>query len=201
MKTKNLVQKILIMSGHLCSKMIKRFVIFLTIFVIIAVIYYPFCKLSMIETEYDWTKSSKTDIRDKILDYEERILKYKNMMYITKGMSLESVSKEGEKVRLYLGWDNCIHIKKGKIQKILHVNKMRDLFYKNMIIDQYNVIQYRGDKDSTYLIYEFSDVKNNIVYIYQQLDDLPYGGRKYGFSVHTDNLNYSSGENGNYFNY
>lgn len=198
METKNQVRKTLTMNGYLSFKKIRMLIIPFIIIVIFTWSYYPFCKINMIEPYYD----TITNTRDYIIDYEERMMKYKKMMFVTKGMSFEAICNEREKITIDIGWNNCIYIKKGNEVKKLLVDKMRYLYYANLRFRSggCHIIERPADEDSTYTIIQFLDTQKNTINLYRQKDHLPYGGKKYGFSIHVDSWKYSSGHY-NYFDY
>lgn len=185
------------MNTLLSSKKLLLFFMIINTFLTFTIGYYPFCKFDSIESDY----FPAANFNEFVIGCRDRAKIYRELMFITKGMSLEAPYKNGDMVVLYLGWDGNIHIKQGETKKKIIIEKVKKTYWDNSIInDTTHVIERFPDKDSVYTVVRFRDVQNNIVSIYEQPDNLPFGGKKNGFKVEMDNWCYSSG-NKNYFDY
>ena len=187
MKMRSQARKGLNIIGHLSFKRIIFSSIIISIF---AIGYFPFCTLDMMKPDDDeWVS----------LNYY--IEEYMDRMYLIKGRSFNATSHDGERFTVYLGWDDCVYIKKGEIKKKILVNKMLNTRWSNEIIDWECHTIIIQDKDTTFEGESFFDIKDSVIlYIYKQPAGLPYGRQKYGFDVNIDNWKFKSGRD-NYFDY
>lgn len=203
MKMKNLVQKDSNMNGHLYFKSVIFWSVFISVVLsIFAIGYVPFCKL---DTEQGPDYYPTFDL------YIQRAMAYKKKMYLYKGRSFNATCHDGEKLIVHLGWDNCIHAKKGNTEKKIHVQKILNTRWTNKrdsverekvpgggyIIWAYTI---SADKDTTFNGVRFEDINKNYIVIYKQTDDLPYGRQKYGIDIEIENWKCKSG-NDNFFDY
>lgn len=154
--------------------------------------YYPFCKLNMLESDYETPNGVYENVHDRI----HYIKKYMKMMYVTKGKLYEFVDHNGKRVSVQMGWDNCIHIKKGNEEKIISVKRMQYFHGKAPILNRHGdsiVIDkniYR-EFNGTELMGNKSDDR---VCIYKQPNDLPFGNQKYGFVINAEDWTLMSGQ-------
>jgi len=109
MKMKNLVRKDSNMNKHISFKQKIFWSVFISVIIsIFAIGYVPFCKL---DTEQGPDYYPTFDL------YIQRAMAYKKKMYLYKGRSFNATCRDGEKLTVHLGWDNCIYAKKGTLKR------------------------------------------------------------------------------------
>lgn len=200
MEKRNLVQRILNMKIHIGgSKIILLLFSILIVVVWFVVAYFPFCKLHLIESDYE-----NSTINETILAYEERVKTYWKTLFLTKGMTFKDIPYLNEKVNIDLGWNNSITISSGKFKKVMYVNRICCYREDNTHIKgkygEFIILDRVPSADSTYIGIGFEDENQNSITIYKQPDKMPYGDKKYGFYINISGLNFVTGKS-NCFDY
>ncbi len=154
-------------------------------------LYYPFCKLSMFESDYN-------DSTEFLLAFEDRVKLYSETLFLKKGQSFKDIPlNNGEKVNIRLGWDNSITVTSLNINKKILVSEVH-VYY------NYDPKLIRDGIHSMYsissIVLDFKDVNNDSILICRQPDELLYGKRLYGFGIAVNGKVVKTGNN-TFFDY